>query len=291
MTPYNPILKTIHQCLILFKIDGILISMFSKTPIGKFLTPSHTLFPKDDNIIVTRGNVRFQLNRSDYMQWYIYAHLKDDVWKDALVGIEKKEKTHILDIGSNVGAFSFQLASKLKNHSKIHAFDPNPYIHRLFSQNLALNPTCASHIIFNPLAVGDAHREVEFSFEDINSGGGGIGKESSHSLSVQMTTVDQYVSDHQISDVHFMKIDVEGFEPFVIDGAKKTIEKYKPAIHIEITESWHQKNNTSSQSIFSFLESLGYSFYLETEEGYRHVASPFSLAQSNHQLNFLAKHG
>ena len=53
------------------------------------------------------------------------------------------------------------------------------------------------------------------------------------------------VDDMNVKDVDFIKIDVDGPDRLVLEGAMKTIEKYKPVIHIEFnhaTDEWERKH-------------------------------------------------
>ncbi len=74
-------------------------------------------------------------------------------------------------------------------------------------------------------------------------------------LNVPVKTLDEY----NFEDVDFIKIDVEGCESKVIEGAKETILKYKPMMLIEI-EQRHLENVTI-KSIFEKILSLGYEGY------------------------------
>ena len=73
------------------------------------------------------------------------------------------------------------------------------------------------------------------------------------------------VKQVRLDDLHFdnvsvIKIDVQGFEPYVLDGAIKTIEKHRPHIFIEVEEPQLQIYGFTKESIFTRLADLGYTF-------------------------------
>ena len=80
-----------------------------------------------------------------------------------------------------------------------------------------------------------------------NSGGSRIIDSSydliSHenSSTVEQIKLDDFVEINNINFVDFIKIDVEGFEPFVLDGSTRTLEKFKPDLYIEISPAWFKE--------------------------------------------------
>ena len=162
-------------------------NLFIKLPIGggilKKFVPHPSFYPVTDRISVSRGGAKFNLNRHDWMQWHIYADIQDDSTKHACEALRLKRKHGqfvILDIGSNVGAFSFKLASQLKRNNEdfeIHAFDPSPYIASIFMENQGLNNQFKGHIFFHQYALSNYEGEAHFNFSSENSGGGSLQKE------------------------------------------------------------------------------------------------------------------
>jgi len=74
---------------------------------------------------------------------------------------------------------------------------------------------------------------------------------SSNSLEVNVVTLDSYGYD----DVDLLKIDVEGWELMVLQGAKKTIKNCKPVILIEVEE---RHSGLDPSIILEMIESFGY---------------------------------
>jgi len=55
-----------------------------------------------------------------------------------------------------------------------------------------------------------------------------------------------------------LKIDVEGYEPFVLDGAKATITRLRPTIHIEVNWRGYMRHNFKESDLLGRLDALGY---------------------------------
>lgn len=151
-----------------------------------------------------------------------------------------KKGSVIADIGANVGLYSV-IASKLTGDSgQVYCFEPEPSNYELLLKNMRLNK--CKNMITEPIAVGD------------KSGGALLYKESgsigTHSLipktyegqqtiEVNVVSLDKYFKNRKRIDV--MKLDVEGFELNVLNGAKDTLKKVK-VLFFEYTSSVDNSN-------------------------------------------------
>jgi FkbM family methyltransferase len=252
-------------------IGNLIAGSRMDSPFIKRLVPHPSFFRKDDAYTVQRDGAFFCVNRSDYVQWYIYAGLPDFSWKYALDSVRGIDAPVIFDIGSNVGAFSFKtaVAAVAANTSPlIYAFDPNPLIKKIFTNNLHLNKGVEKHVRFFANALGETIGQSYFSFYDGNSGGGALGSETG--ILVDLSTLDNFCEEQGIRRIDFIKIDVEGYEPFVIGGGAEMIRRCRPDMYIEMTPGLFSKYGRSAEEIFDFLFGLGYRIYLE-EEGLKEL--------------------
>ncbi len=83
---------------------------------------------------------------------------------------------------------------------------------------------------------------------------------------IQVITLDQFIKDHPLSRVDFIKIDVEGHELNVLLGSQETIATYKPALMIEVCENYLKRANASKQELFEFFAQLNYQSALIHEQ-------------------------
>jgi hypothetical protein len=89
---------------------------------------------------------------------------------------------------------------------------------------------------------------------------------------VDVNTLDSF----NIENVSVLKIDVQGYEPKVLDGAKETILKNKPVIFIEVEAPQLSIYGWNENDIFSRIEALGYTYtkVLDAEHLVDYVAIP-----------------
>ena len=81
-----------------------------------------------------------------------------------------------------------------------------------------------------------------------------------------MISLDNYCKLNSITQVDFIKIDVEGFEMKVLKGAQQIIEAYKPSLFIEVNDANLKAQGDGIEIMFDFLKKGGYSFF-NVEDG------------------------
>lgn len=202
----------------------------------------------------------------------------------------KPDARTIIDIGANIGTNTIEYATWAKT---VESFEPMRNNFYLCKKNVSLakkeklkgtyyNTKTSSYdhnpdkpagwwkdgniyasldliadINFYNVALGPEKSKIkmeqkisEFSRGDAVS----INKNSKHpKINVNMETLDSY----KFKNVDIIKIDVEGYELKVLEGAIKTIKKYQPVIQAELRQSHTQRYNYSPQDLIDFVMDLG----------------------------------
>jgi len=82
---------------------------------------------------------------------------------------------------------------------------------------------------------------------------------------IQTLSLDEYVMQKGISGVDFIKIDVDGHEHHVLADAQRTLQRFLPAILVEVEPRTRIAAGTSPGEIMTFLVALGYRLFSEHE--------------------------
>lgn len=147
----------------------------------------------------------------------------------------------IVDVGAAKGAFTLFVAQRIGPNGKVHAFEPATYTFRRLSENVEHSPDLAKLITLNRQAVFSRPGEVQLNLfppalSDWNTLGTPRmylrrGKTLSpvQSETVPAVTLDTYCAQHDISNIDLLKIDVEGFEIEVIEGAHDLLHEHRIA--------------------------------------------------------------
>ena len=290
--------KLIQFLIFIFKIENFIIFISKFSSIFTKALPPPNFYKKKTFKKIKRDEVNFYVDISDYMQWYLFANISDNSWLYAYNCLENKSRFNVIDIGSNIGAFTLKLAKKCYENKKefnIYSFEPNKHIFKTLENNINLNYNLSNHIKYFEKAVGDSNTAVDFLLNKENSGGSRIKNSSSelvsqkNYLTVEQIKLDDFIEINNINFVDFIKIDVEGFEPFVLDGSTNTLEKFKPDLYIEISPRWFKELGRSSVDLLNSLESMGYVIFVDRTHSLRRL-NEFDKLPNVEQFNILAKY-
>jgi|PersoiStandDraft_1058852.scaffolds.fasta_scaffold40742_2 FkbM family methyltransferase len=166
-----------------------------------------------------------------------------------------------IDVGANIGYFALTMANCAGPTGRIYAYEPFDQNTKLFERSLEENGL-AQRILLRKILLGDHRGEADLVVlplenNSFNSGGSfilpaGAPVPPGHQLRrIEMTTLD----DEDIpSRVSFIKIDVEGAEPFVFRGARRLLREHRPLILSEINPPALQR--VAGVSVSDFLREM-----------------------------------
>jgi FkbM family methyltransferase len=147
-----------------------------------------------------------------------------------------QEGETLWDVGANVGIFSLFAASQ---GTKVTAFEPSPLNLEILSRNILINDF-ENYITFVPLALGNqtGNTKIYMSRENFRAGGAhnsinsakdqyGGALENPLELSVLTLTIDKCCEFFNLEKPTHIKIDVDGCELEVLEGAREVLTQVK----------------------------------------------------------------
>jgi FkbM family methyltransferase len=142
-----------------------------------------------------------------------------------IAGIVKPGAT-CLDIGANFGYYAQMLAELAGKEGRAIAIEPNPSLCHLLRLNAAVNPW---HFEVEEGAAADRKGETTLTVQDNFFGGATImplddSLPGRKRFTVNTFTIDDLLDQKQIKKLDFIKMDCEGFEPFVLEGMERTLQ-------------------------------------------------------------------
>jgi len=196
----------------------------------------------------------------------------DDFIYKEIKKLNLQNKT-IWDIGAHVGYHSLAFASLMKQGSVI-AFEPNSYNIQRLKDNVKNNLQLTSKITILKKALSNKDGFDEFVFSPEIDNGRSSGSHLREAIpprnaevygrfkrkKIRVYKIDSIIKDKKIPIPVVIKIDVEGGEYLVLQGAKRLIKKHKPALFIEV------HNITNMFYIQKLLTGLGYKIKLINEK-------------------------
>src|SRR5438128_2629287 len=141
---------------------------------------------------------------------------------------------HVIDVGSNIGYYALLAAEKVGSAGRIAGFEPAPGVFEILQQNV--KSSGRKNIEVFPCAIGAKSGTLEFFESEIPNWGSLFQNNSlmqTRTTTVPAKTVDEIVRD--ASDFHpiALRMDVEGAELMVLEGAREVVREYKPCLFIE----------------------------------------------------------
>lgn len=173
-----------------------------------------------------------EINFRDYR---LLVHTKDITMVPSLISgqFEKyeldlfsqivKPGMNVIDIGANIGVYAILASKQVGSKGKVFAFEPVPENFAMLNHNLNINNVNNVETINN--AVGAIPGTVRMAIVQDSLATHYIGKSGSsdNGVEVKVVTLDDFIKKNKI-EVNLIKMDIEGYEGFAFEGAKKTLK-------------------------------------------------------------------
>jgi len=183
----------------------------------------------------------------------VYGEYCPDEWR-MLKQIIRPGMT-VVEVGANMGTHSVDMARACAP-GPFYAFEPQPRIFQILCANLALNDI--GNALAYPEGCGEAEGEAVVPLVDYagrgNFGGVALQAAGARGIKVRIRALDSF----ELPACGLIKIDVEGFEPQVLRGARQTIARCRPILYVENDRPAQQ------QEVISLIADMGYRLYWHT---------------------------
>jgi FkbM family methyltransferase len=229
------------------------------------------------------------------LKWTLKENLSVDAtyWLDVIEPLLSEDDV-VFDVGTNIGTIANWLANRTKH---VHAFEPHPSNLEMTRDQIVLRKT--RNITLSQLALGKEQGTLQLhvkSFHGHHSLGDTSASPTVEKIDVKVETVDRYASTHRVERIDFLKIDVEGFEDEVLQGATTMLSSQRIGLILfELRVSILASIGKHSKDIFAPLLENGYAIFtldgrILTPEELEHPSDADYLAAINPEA-FVARLG
>ena len=173
-----------------------------------------------------------------------------------------------LDVGAQKGFMTLHMAKAAGPGGRVISFEPDPRAMDALRSNVQRN--AFEQVSLYPCAAGDCEANCEFALTRQIGWSSRFPNELAKSdavstISVRTRRLDDVIGEMGIApETHrlsLIKVDAEGSEPLVLQGAQETLRRFRPAIHIEINRASLGAGGFTPGSVEGFLRSLDYDLY------------------------------
>ena len=178
----------------------------------------------------------------------------------------------VYDIGAYEGLLTLFFASRA---AKVVAFEPNPTTLKRLRRNLELNDF--TNVLVVPMGVGAKAATLELTYDSLMTGGASADPSISAALRtvaphtqtvlIPVDRLDTLLRTLSLPAPHLVKVDVEGMELEVLQGATGLLHHHRPALYIELHGSSPEEKQSRAYALREFLAAQGYSsiYHVESE--------------------------
>lgn len=199
------------------------------------LLASKEVLLSNDYVIATIGNGEKYLVETSGSDLIKDSIRRGERWDRSQIRCAEQFITvgsNVVDVGAHIGTLTIPYAQFVGDSGRVYAFEPQQKIYAELLSNLYLNNI--NNVTAIRKAVGNSFGEIEMAVPPRNNEGAtGFGKNGEL---VPLIPLDSL----RLKDISFIKIDVEGAEKMVLEGARQTITREKPVMYIEIWGEYGQ---------------------------------------------------
>jgi len=160
----------------------------------------------------------------------------------------------VIDVGANIGFYTLVCAVLVGNCGRVYAFEPHPRIFRYLKGNIALNK-CKNISAYN-VALGN--RAGTFTFSDEKQDDMNFVVQNNSGIKIRMVKLDELAITNDC--IAMLKIDVEGYEKFVVEGGMETLRR----VQCIFFESWKEhfgKFGYETRDLFKVIFEQGFHIF------------------------------
>jgi FkbM family methyltransferase len=164
----------------------------------------------------------------------------------------------VVDVGANVGYYALLAASRVGPRGRVFAVEPSPVAARRLERTIRENRL--ANVRLFPFALGERCGEASLGEPPpdnhtpslLNSNGRGV-------MTVPIRTLDDCLEEWQVDGIDLLKVDIEGYEPFMLAGGRRALARGRVrALLCEFNDPWLRVAGSSSQSLYEMITGWGF---------------------------------
>ena len=220
---------------------------------------------------VTRDGLRWHLDLTEGIDLAIYLFGRFESRTVRVFRQLVQDGDVVIDVGANMGANTLELARCVGPSGRVIAFEPTDFAFERLKRNLALNPELSRRVTAERAILGTGgraqKRQAFYSSWPLVTGAGP--EEPLHprhrgrlqsAASASQWSLDDYLRASGITSVRLVKLDVDGNERSVLEGAKATLETLQPDFVMEVAPYVLDEHPGSLETIVGLFRDAGYGF-------------------------------
>lgn len=215
-------------------------------------------------LLVRSGLTRVPLVRKSFLSLYKFYKYNFEAGPIDSLNKFVRPGDLVIDVGANIGVFTLCFARWVGPQGEVIAIEPEDLNFSTMQSEVARSGFNDRVTAVNAVCVEEPG-ERRLARNDVHPGDHKLALEGD-GAPVQAVSIDQLLETRPNKRVSLIKIDVQGAEVMVLQGALATLQKHSPALFVEIHEEGLAHFGTSSAELIQLLKGFGYTLNrLETQ--------------------------
>jgi FkbM family methyltransferase len=231
--------------------------------------------------IASKMDIKGILKKTLYATPFLLAdimRLKPNWNRDKYVFLKLLKKGDIvLDVGGNIGDYCCTFSEIVGSSGYVYTFEPVPPTILILQETLRTR--CVRNVTLVPNAVSNTPGAIEIHMPGDDHARPAIhvsereswdDEEHVRTFSCNAVTLDGFVREMALGKVDFIKIDVEGAEHLVLEGAKEVLKAKSPVLFLEMWDSYLRDFKVGVEDYCRILRAAGYDQFMAVQEVLHH---------------------
>lgn len=196
--------------------------------------------------------ITLDLSHSMCLPYLMYGELPHDRGIQHTINRVLRPGDTFVDVGANIGYYTRMGSRIVGSGGRVLAFEPSPAAYKL----LVRNTETLQNVELVRAAVSNNFEDVEFGIRAKGDMSSMDTRDALETIRVPSVTLDGILAQHPA--VRLIKIDVEGFERAVLEGAQQCLLNQRPVVCFEFTERFASLSGVTAQDFAALFESAKY---------------------------------
>ncbi|MEY2720019.1 MAG: hypothetical protein RLZZ273_1385 [Bacteroidota bacterium] len=230
------------------------------------------LAPKSGTVVKSklRYNITMVLDITEYLQAHLYIFGDYELPTIRFLRSVLRPGSVCLDVGAQMGYLTLAMATSADRQTVVHSFEPELNNAERFRENIKLNDLTNVTLHQTAVSTVDGMLKLYLS-NDRNAGTHSTvyieSNVSTEFVEIPSVRLDSFVNTHRLTSIDMIKIDVEGAEIDVINGAINVLIEHKPIIITELSDRLQQARGQTCREFKELMLDYGYQAYSINDNG------------------------
>jgi len=203
------------------------------------------------------------LNKSGYIDNQIIQRGVFEPKSTALVNQFVKEGDIVIDVGANIGYYTIICSELVGFNGHVYAFEPTQHFGQVLNENLSLNKISNVSVCDYGLSNEAANVTIDIGPSSATMHSPQGYDEVVKKEQIRLITFNEFIKNSNLDRVDFIKIDVDGHEPYFFDGAWDVLDTFDVTILFEISHLHYLEAGVFAWDFYEKVVSRGYNIFHE----------------------------